>query len=564
MKISTIKVQNFRTLENVELNFPEFYSAICGKNDSGKTNVVRIIRRLLGGQERFLIFREEESITLKDDFTQWKDTKSEQRQICIAVTIEINEEQDTGLYQFVVDYLKLAPPYEQDISICLYRLFASDESKGKIQVIVQNQTFEGLKAEEVFKKVQSSNVVLFHNSTEPKLPYLYGTRYLGSVMELSEEYRQQIQNMKKSINRGLKRIAKSQQQQIEELLGRLESKYKVALSVPSYDFDDLPYSITLGDSKIGIVLNEWGSGTQNRTLILLTLFRARQISGSGTSASKITPIIVIEEPESFLHPSAQAQFGRVIQDLAAEFRVQVIVTSHSPYMLSKSNPSSNILLGRRVEQGQLRETIKVDTSGDNWMEPFGLALGLNRNEFQPWEKLFLSGSECVILVEGDIDKEYFDLLRDPAHGANQLVFRGEILPYSGRDNLKNAVLLSFIRNRYEKIFITYDLDADDDLSETFNRLGFERNEHYCAIGKNTPGKKNIEGLVPEKITQVVYAANPNLVDQAMNGTAQEKRSAKQNLKHLIFEEFKSTAKSGSDFYSGFYELVKVINKAFAQ
>jgi len=47
---------------------------------------------------------------------------------------------------------------------------------------------------------------------------------------------------------------------------------------------------------------------------------------SEPSASKITPVIIIEEPESFLHPSAQAEFGRVLHDFAEEFQVQVIVT----------------------------------------------------------------------------------------------------------------------------------------------------------------------------------------------------------------------------------------------
>jgi hypothetical protein len=37
---------------------------------------------------------------------------------------------------------------------------------------------------------------------------------------------------------------------------------------------------------------------------------------------------MIEEPECFLHPSAQAEFGRILRDLAEEFQVQVIITTH--------------------------------------------------------------------------------------------------------------------------------------------------------------------------------------------------------------------------------------------
>lgn len=66
-------------------------------------------------------------------------------------------------------------------------------------------------------------------------------------------------------------------------------------------------------------------------MILLALLRARQVSQSATTSSKVTPVLVIEEPES-LHPSAQAEFGRVVQDISSEFGVQVITTTHSPYM----------------------------------------------------------------------------------------------------------------------------------------------------------------------------------------------------------------------------------------
>ncbi|HEY3215821.1 MAG TPA: AAA family ATPase [Candidatus Eisenbacteria bacterium] len=195
------------------------------------------------------------------------------------------------------------------------------------------------------------------------------------------------------------------------------------MTIPSLDIRYFPYDLTLGDRKVEVELGEWGSGTRNRTLVLLTIFRAKQVAESPASASKVTPVIVVEEPESFLHPSAQAEFGRVLQDLSEEFRVQIIVTTHSPYLLSQNRPESNILLKRRGARGQMRATERVDTAGDGWMEPFALALGIGDAEFKPWRELFFSKSSGLLLVEGDTDKEYFVLLRDPAHGSNRLILR---------------------------------------------------------------------------------------------------------------------------------------------
>jgi putative ATP-dependent endonuclease of the OLD family len=279
------------------------------------------------------------------------------------------------------------------------------------------------------------------------------------LREISEEHSQRLEVSQRTVNNVLRKIAREQEEKIEDLLGRLKDKYKVRLSCPTFDLSHFPYNITLGDKKFDVDLEDWGSGTRNRTLVLLTVFRAKQVADSQVSASKVTPVIVIEEPESFLHPLAQAEFGRVLQDLSEEFQVQIIVTTHSPYLLSQARPESNILLERKTTRRQLRQTERVDTSGDKWMEPFALSLGLSDDSFIPWRELFFSQPEAVLLVEGDTDREYFELLRSEDHGKDQLDFSGIIFPYGGRDTLKNQALLRFIKDRFERVFVTFDLDS---------------------------------------------------------------------------------------------------------
>ena len=46
MRITKLYIQNFRSIENLSLDFPHFYTAICGKNDAGKSNVIRVLRLL--------------------------------------------------------------------------------------------------------------------------------------------------------------------------------------------------------------------------------------------------------------------------------------------------------------------------------------------------------------------------------------------------------------------------------------------------------------------------------------------------------------------------------------
>ena len=72
--------------------------------------------------------------------------------------------------------------------------------------------------------------------------------------------------------------------------------------------------------------------TKDRTHSLLSLVREKKMTEAHDDDAKSGPALIIEEPESFLHPSAQAEFGRLIQDLSEEFKVQVIVATHSPYL----------------------------------------------------------------------------------------------------------------------------------------------------------------------------------------------------------------------------------------
>jgi putative ATP-dependent endonuclease of the OLD family len=563
MKITSLGIRNFRTLEGVDLTFPSSYAAICGPNDSGKTNVVRAVRALMKEESPFPSFGFEddsEEVTLKDDYPKWKDTPPADRKIEFRIVLEVDKDRDTGFYQFLTKQLSLADP-SATLTLSITIVHGAERPEPAVTVECSGNTYVDLDAQEVLKRLQTSRSILFHNSTQTDPRFPFRSHFGGVIRAESAEHEALVGSMKKTVNKGLNKISKAHQREIEGLLGRLESKYRVGLSMPAFDFSSVPFRVTLGQRQFEVPLDDWGSGTKNRTLVLMTLFRAKQLSESEASAGKVTPVIVIEEPESFLHPAAQAEFGRVLHDLAEEFQVQVIVTTHSPYLLSIGSPESNILLRRKLRYKQLLETERVDTAGENWMQPFSLALGLESDEFKPWKSLLLAVSDAVLLVEGDTDREYFEMLRSDEHGANRLRFDGEIVSYDGTGSLSNTVLLRFVKNRYKKLFVTYDLDAENVVAKTLKALGLERKTHFLPVGSNAAGKRCIEGLLPDSVTNAVYGANAHLVQAATNGTKDEQTSAKNKLKGLLLGEFKSKAAPGDAYYGGFYPLVKAINKA---
>ncbi len=534
MKITAFRIRNYRTLENIDLDFPSSYAAICGPNDSGKTNVVRAIRALMKEESPFpfIFFDDDEELSIKQDYPKWKKASSDKERIQFEMDLEVDNKRDTGFHQFLIKQLSLEAP-ANTLLLAIKVTHATDKREPEVTVECSGSTYEGLDAQQVLKQLQTSRSILFHNSTQVDPRTSLRHHFGGVIRAYSAEYEKLVASMKTTVNRGLEKISKTYQQELESLLGRLETKYRVGLSTPAFDFSSVPYRVTLGQKELEIPLEDWGSGTKNRTLILMTLFRAKQLSEAEASAGKLTPVIVIEEPESFLHPSAQAEFGRVLHDLAEEFRVQVIVTTHSPYLLSLDRPSSNILLQRHVRYKQLQETERVDTSGENWMAPFGLALGLKSEEFTAWKQLFLVESDAILLVEGKTDKEYFEMLRDDSHGTSRLAFTGEIVSYDGTGSLSNTILLRFVKNRYRRLFVTFDLDADKQVAKTLQALQLEKKRHFAPVGVNAPGKRCVEGLIPDGVTEAVYASNASLVQAATAGTSDEQKNGQEQAQRAL-------------------------------
>ena len=280
------------------------------------------------------------------------------------------------------------------------------------------------------------------------------------------------------------------------------------------------------------------------------------------SEEKITPIVVVEEPESFLHPAAQAEFGGVLQDLSQELGIQIIVSTHSPFMLNRVSPGSNILLRRRIRRKQLQETEIVDTSGKNWMEPFSEHLGIVAPEFDYWRSLFSSRDSKVLLVEGKIDKEYFTLVRDVLGDRSGISNNVEIIEYGGKDALKNTVLVNFVLGNFSRVFVTFDLDAADEVRKSLERLGLKDKEDYLAIGRNEPGKAAIEGLLPERISSAVFGRETGLVMQLGSPKADDRRKARGRLKKLLLEEFRANSQYTDKELNGFIEVGKVLRRAF--
>lgn len=559
MHITKIEARNYRCLESCDIKFSNHYSAISGKNNAGKSNVLRIIRALIGEEDPYDPYEEQQPLSHKNDYPYWKQKDSDVKTIEVSMDLQISRITDTGLYRFITEFTDIKPTSDNFI-VKISKNIIHKAPTDSLQIRVDGQLIEDtFRSQEIYKKIRSAGAVYFHNSTKPRHRYYSRTGLNSLFQNISSDDREKIQADKTRLFNRLRSVARKHKEDISTLLGRLEEKYDVSISIPTFDFEHFPFDIALGSKGVDISLDDWGSGTQNRTMILLAILQAKKVSEAASESDRVAPIIVIEEPESFLHPSAQAEFGRVLRDLAHEFKVQVITTTHSPYFLSVKHPESNILLGRKVYRNQVRESFIIDTNGTDWKEPFALALGINNDALSQWRDVLFQDTSELLLVEGETDKEYFEHLMDSCHGAEAFQFSGEVFAYGGEGFFSNTVLLKFILNRFNKVFITFDYDVDSKISKILDGLGLKRFVDYIAIGKNQSGKTDIEGLLPTRITGEVYAANTDLADKAIRRGGDSKDAA-QKLKRLKLKHFKDSASKENGDFDEFYKVARTIER----
>ncbi len=410
--------------------------------------------------------------------------------------------------------------------------------------------------------MKTSNLLFLYNSTTSHEEIYYGRGRQRSFHEvvLSEDEQKQIDEAGQKIDRKIKKLAKEHKEDLNSMLGKLSDKYDVEFStLERYSARSMPLGINLKDKNVEVPLNDWGSGTQNRTYILMAILQANKIKTRESAQDKITPIVVVEEPESFLHPSAQSEFGKLIRSLSSELGIQIIVTTHSPYMLNQENSSSNILLSRDYIRGKAYETRRVDTSSSNWMAPFAEHLGINTSEFNNWRPLFSSYQSKVLLVEGEIDKKYFEFIREKSFGTEKLNDVVEIVPYGGKDTLKNTMLVKFVISKFDKLFITFDLDAVSDVKKYLTRLELKENTDFLAIGIDKAGKDAIEGLLPDRILSTVNAKETDLVMQLGAQNTDKRKEAKNKLKRKYLEEFMKYDDYTNDELKEISKVIKSIN-----
>jgi hypothetical protein len=157
--------------------------------------------------------------------------------------------------------------------------------------------------------------------------------------------------------------------------------------------------VRLGDSLM-TQLADKGTGVRGAVLVSMLQYLAEQ--------SRRSLVLAVEEPEAFLHPAGQEAIKGQLDELAARPEVSLLVTTHSPYVISRSKEALVTELRKDTDGVTSRvaavagDQSRASLLGSLYRDP-GLAFVLERSLEVP------AGTKLVVVTEGYTDGLFIQL-----------------------------------------------------------------------------------------------------------------------------------------------------------
>ncbi len=566
MKISKIRIHNFRSIIDAEIEVHDFLMLV-GANNSGKSNVINALRCFY------------EDIKWSDEDFPKKGSYDQESWAELSFKLSDNE------WENLAEKYKYA---EADQSIVLKRHFKGENAKAKqsniyavINGIEESDLFYGAKN---IGTAKCGSIVYIPALTTPgeqmktsgPSPLRNMLNFmLKKVVAKSPAYTQlglafDALNTEAKLENGfLSEIA----QPINKALNQWDVKIdlsvnaispeEISKSLIKYAFVDMLLSDTAFD------LDRFGHGFQRSVIYELIRIAPSFQDEKETKKKEFNPdftLLLFEEPEAFLHPSQQENMAFHLRRLGQESELQVIVTSHSPIFVGKSSDELSQICRIQKRTGistlyqlkKIQEETLIKSGGDfltalqayvsdptveNTKKTKAQKLIDNapseeisnqheRFRFQLWldsDRASMFFADKVILVEGATEKALFNYL----------------LANDWHDLTKERVLVvdalgKYNFHRFMKLFDTYGIyhgimfDNDDEKNEhvAINQLIRDKKNDFSLaepfefnkclethLGLSLPGRDD------QKPLQILKALEPSVADRLPH-TDHEQKSVK--------------------------------------
>lgn len=504
-RIEEVSIAGFRSIgDKVILKFPEKMPIVLiGENNAGKSNIIRAIDLLFG--EFHPKYKKLEDYDYFDRNPKYNLEVSAKVSDFKGKLVQRGEYECRGF--------KFSANYKLDNE------FVAIQNDGNENKYVSNQ----LREEMLCIVVNSEQNLGFQLSYSSKYTLLskvtkafHNELVDDSVkVELLKQFFEEIKSTFLTVEK-FKEFSDNMSTIAKSVMSNMSHSLEFDFS--AYDPSNYFKTLKIHPTENGDVraFEELGTGQQQILAISLAHAYAKSFLGQGI-------ILILDEPESHLHPLAQKWLAKQMFKMA-EDGLQIIITTHSPYFINlKYLEGINLI---RKDSGS---TYNVNVSkNDLYLKC--LNTGANRSKITEENIVpFYNNSSTfhlltgffankIILVEGQTEElslpVYFERLK-----YDTTEFGIEVIGVSGKGNL--AKWWRFFTLYQIPTFVCFDNDSDSDedgikrkdalntigipeseLSMFLNSNDWSINEKFCVFGKDfeTTIRKSFEDYLEKEVS----------------------------------------------------------------
>jgi predicted ATP-dependent endonuclease of OLD family len=504
MRISSISIRNLRSIEDLVLELPHDLTAIVGANSSGKSNVFRGFELFFTG----LIDRK--PFAAGFDMPSWIiNSKAPAARTSIQVRFDLSDRGSGRLWKEVEKLFQSKSWPVPDVKyLTVIRYFSRGGASG-FQCIIPTRGTRESECKELseladllirrveyryvpsLKDLQSES---FRQVSEELKGRLLSVWAGGNRKEVSQK-REAFQAIRVEIEELIQGAAKGLSDSLKDHFPEVSS---LKLAMASTQLEDMIGNLDIfADDGHETLMRQKGSGIQGASIIHM-LRILRETAPRGANFKQLF-LWNIEEPETFLHPSAQRRLSKLLRDQSSN--TQILTTTHSPLFVDRIQPESNILIRRSNRAGHYcSATVKLPR--EDPMRPIRDCLGTSLADS-------LSLHEIVILVEGPSDVTIFTKAYQRLCDKKRLIMDNNYVVFvSGHGASQQATAFSILRSwsplsKLGAIF-DYDRAGRDDGAKRLKNATVDRDyfflphtnkdtdleDFYSASIKNDAGKSN--------------------------------------------------------------------------
>jgi len=353
MKIDRVNVDNFKSLKKIDINLSNL-NLITGVNSSGKSSLIQALLLLKQNEEKFYSFRGKKVASINDKYVELGNKKDILFEEAFKenIKIEISSQDISHFLSFDTDSLSIEQvellPEEQEKT---FNIFYEDFQYIQTDRIIPQISYQ-LSEEEI-------NQGLIGFKGEYTAHYLAVNRH-KNVIEKLKHPKSKTTQLLENTSLWLNEVSNN----IEVSATIYDEMQQVGLKY-SYIYED---TTTQDYTPLNV-----GFGITYVLPIIVAVLKAKE-----------GDLIIIENPESHLHPKAQSKIAELCA-LASSVGVQIILETHSDHILNGVRiatkkeiikPEQSIIYYFSKEADKLEtkaDKLSIDEKGkinENWPKGF--------------------------------------------------------------------------------------------------------------------------------------------------------------------------------------------------